>query len=114
MKIFNKLNIVLFVIFFIAIYIEEWDSIISFFKQAGPIALALNITMMVIAFYLAKCFASGIAQTKCYFIRVWFTKWNISHICFNSNIWSDILYATPTAAYGFNNVYNWIYICFSS
>ena len=48
-EIFNKLNIVLFVIFFIAAFYEERDSIISFIKQAGLIALILNISMMVIA-----------------------------------------------------------------
>ena len=63
-EVFNNLNIVLFVIFFIAAFYEERENFISFFKQAGPIALALNITMMVIAFYLAKYCASGIAQRK--------------------------------------------------
>ena len=50
---------------FIAIYIEEWDNIYSFIARAGLIALILNITMMVIGFYVARIFASGVAQQRC-------------------------------------------------
>jgi len=55
----------LFVLVFIAIYIEEWDNIVSFIVRAGLIAATLNITMMVIGFYVAKLFASGAAQQRC-------------------------------------------------
>ena len=50
---------------FVAIYIEEWDNIVSFIKQAGLIALVLNIVMMIVGFYVAKFFASGVAQQRC-------------------------------------------------
>ena len=63
-SIFNKLNIVLFAIFVAAFY-EERENFINFLKQAGLITLILNITMMIIAYYLAKAFASGIKQMKC-------------------------------------------------
>ena len=41
------------------------ENFISFIKQAGLIALILNISMMVIAYYIAKAFASGIKQMRC-------------------------------------------------
>ena len=63
--IIQRISVFLFVLVFVAIYIEEWDNIISFITRAGLIALALNITMMVIGFYAAKSFTSGIAQQKC-------------------------------------------------
>ena len=53
-EIFNKLNIVLFAIFFVAAFYEERENILSFIKQAGLVALILNISMMVIAYYIAK------------------------------------------------------------
>ena len=53
-EIFNKLNIVLFIVFFVAAFYEERENILSFIKQAGLIALILNISMMVIAYYIAK------------------------------------------------------------
>ena len=61
----QRISIVLFVLVFVAIYIEEWDHIVSFVTRAGIIALALNITMMIIGFYAAKFFASGVAQQRC-------------------------------------------------
>ena len=61
----QRISIVLFALVFVAIYIEEWDHIVSFVTRAGIIALALNITMMIIGFYAAKFFASGVAQQRC-------------------------------------------------
>ena len=98
-EIFNKLNIVLFVIFFIAALYEERENFISFFKQAGLIALALNITMMVIAFYLAKCCASGIAQRKAISLECGLQNGTLAIFVSTQIFGADILYATPTAAY---------------
>jgi BASS family bile acid:Na+ symporter len=50
---------------FIAIYISEWDRIIPFLVGAGIISLVLNLTMMIMSFYIAKFFASGVAQQRC-------------------------------------------------
>ena len=98
-EIFNKLNIVLFVIFFIAAFYEERENFISFFKQAGLIALALNITMMVIAFYLAKCCASGIAQRKAISLECGLQNGTLAIFVSTQIFGADILYSTPTAAY---------------
>ena len=65
MKLIQRISIGLFIIVFVAIYIEEWDSIIMFLTTAGTIAFILNITMMIVGFYIAKFFASGIAQRRC-------------------------------------------------
>ena len=61
----QRISVILFILVFIAIYIEEWDNIISYFLSAGLITLILNITMMIIGFYIAKFFASGVAQQRC-------------------------------------------------
>jgi len=63
--IIQRISVLLFVLVFIAIYIEEWENIVSFISRAGLIALILNITMMIIGFYAAKLFASGVAQQRC-------------------------------------------------
>ena len=47
-QIFEKLNILLFVIFFIAAFYEERESFIDFLMQAGFITFILNITMMIV------------------------------------------------------------------
>jgi len=61
----QRISIILFALVFVAIYIEEWEHIVSFVTRAGIIALALNVTMMIIGFYAAKFFASGVAQQRC-------------------------------------------------
>jgi BASS family bile acid:Na+ symporter len=63
--IIQRISVALFVLIFVAIYIEEWDNIVSFVARAGLIAFALNIIMMIIGFYAAKSFASGVAQQRC-------------------------------------------------
>ena len=37
----------------------------SFLLNAGTMALILNLTMMIMSFYIAKFFTSGIAQQRC-------------------------------------------------
>ena len=98
-EIFNKLNIVFFIIFFIAAFYEERENFINFFKQAGLIALALNITMMVIAFYLAKYFASGIAQRKAISLECGLQNGALAIFVSTQIFGADILYTTPAAAY---------------
>ena len=48
MKIIQRISIGLFIIVFVAIYIEEWDSIVMFLSKAGTIALTLNLIMMIL------------------------------------------------------------------
>ena len=84
--IFDKINIMFFIIFFIAAFYEERENFVNFLKQAGLITLILNLSMMIIAYYLAKAFASGIKQMKCIALE-WSSKWYTSNIANNSNIW---------------------------
>ena len=97
--IFNKLNIVLFIIFFIAAFYEERENIISFIIQAGIIALILNISMMVIAYYLAKFFASGIKQMKCIALECGLQNGTLALFVSTQIFGTEILYAIPTGAY---------------
>ena len=57
-KIIQKISIILFVIVFLAIWVEEWDKIVSFLVRAGTITLTLNVIMMVVGYYVAKILAS--------------------------------------------------------
>ena len=98
-QIFEKLNIVLFVIFFIAAFYEERESFIDFLMQAGFIALILNITMMIIAYYIGKTFASGIKQQKCIALECGLQNGTLAIFVSTQIFGTDIVYITPTAAY---------------
>ena len=99
LKIIEKISIVLFSIVFIAIYIEEWDSIIMFLSTAGTIALILNVTMMTVGFYLAKFFASGVAQQRCISLECGLQNGTLAVFVGTQLFGSNMTYMVPTAAY---------------
>ena len=98
-KIFEKLNLVLFIIFFIAAFYEERESFISFLMQAGFITLILNITMMIVAYYLGKTFASGVKQQKCIALECGLQNGTLAIFVSTQIFGTDIVYITPAAAY---------------
>jgi len=98
-QIFEKLNILLFVIFFIAAFYEERESFIDFLMQAGFITFILNITMMIVAYYLGKTFASGIKQQKCIALECGLQNGTLAIFVSTQIFGTDIVYITPTAAY---------------
>ncbi len=97
--IFEKLNIILFVIFFIAAFYEERESFVDFLMQAGFITFILNITMMIVAYYLGKTFASGIKQQKCIALECGLQNGTLAIFVSTQIFGTDIVYITPTAAY---------------
>ena len=62
----QRLSVILFLIVFISIWVEEWDRIISFITRAGLVALILNITMIFIGYYTAKIFSFWFKTKKMY------------------------------------------------
>ena len=98
-QIFEKLNIILFVIFFIAAFYEERESFIDFLIQAGFITFILNITMMIVAYYLGKTFASGIKQQKCIALECGLQNGTLAIFVSTQIFGTDLVYITPTAAY---------------
>ena len=99
MKIIEKISIGLFSIVFIAIYIQEWDSIIMFLSTAGTIALVLNISMMIIGFYVAKFFASGVAQQRCISLECGLQNGTLAVFVGTQLFGQNMTYMVPTAAY---------------
>ncbi len=96
--IIQRLSIILFLIVFIAIWIEEWDKITSFITRAGLIALILNVVMMTVGFYVAKVFASGMDQRKCISLECGLQNGTLA-VFVSTQIFDNIVYMVPTAAY---------------
>ena len=97
-NIIQRISVILFVIVFIAIYIEEWDKIVSFLARAGLITLILNLVMMIVGFYAAKLLASGIAQRKCISLECGLQNGTLA-VFVSSQLFDEIVYMVPTAAY---------------
>ena len=94
----QRISIFLFVLIFIAIYIEEWDNIVSFITRAGLIALILNVVMMVVGFYIAKFFASGVAQQISISLECGLQNGTLA-IFVGTQLFDEMTYMVPTAAY---------------
>jgi len=94
----QRFSITLFVFVFISIYIEEWDNIVNYITRAGLIALTLNIVMMVIGFYVAKFFISGAPQQKTISLECGLQNGTLA-VFVSTELFNDILYLVPTAAY---------------
>ena len=98
LKLIQRFSIVLFLLVFAAIYIEEWDKIVSFLTRAGLIALILNVTMMVIGFYVAKFFASGAPQQRAISLECGLQNGTLA-VFVGTQLFDNVVYMVPTAAY---------------
>ena len=94
----EKISLTLFMIVFISIWLEEWDNIIMYISRAGVIALTLNVTMMILGFYVAKIFASGIEQRKCISLECGLQNGTLA-VFVASQLFNDIAFLIPTATY---------------
>ena len=94
----EKITGILFIIVFASIWIEERHNIFSYLGQAGLVTLLLNILMMTIAYHVAKSFATGIEQRKCIAIECGIQNGTLA-VFVATQIFSDIVYIVPTAAY---------------
>ncbi len=97
-SIINKITGFLFIIVFIAIWIEERENIFDYLGQAGLIVLNLNIVMMALAYFIAKKFASGIKQVKCISLECGLQNGTLA-VFVATEISNEIIYLIPTAAY---------------
>ena len=97
-NIIEKITGILFLVVFAAIWIEERENIISYLAQAGIIVLSLNIIMMLIAYFVAKSFVTGIKQIKCIALECGLQNGTLA-VFVATQIFSEVIYIVPTAAY---------------
>ena len=97
-QLIERISVFLFVIVFAAIWVEEWENIIGYIKQAGLITLVLNIVMMFIGYYVAKFLASGVSQRKSISLECGLQNGTLA-VFVASQLFSDIAYLIPTATY---------------
>ncbi len=94
----QRLSVILFLMVFISIWVEEWDKIISFLTRAGLICLVLNLIMIFLGYYIAKFFTSGIAQRKCISLECALQNGTLA-VFVATQLFDEIVYIVPTAAY---------------
>ena len=97
-SLFQKISIILFLIVFAAIWVEEWGEIMSYIKTAGLISIILNITMIIIGFYVAKFLVSGIAQRKSISLECGLQNGTLA-VYVAVQLFDQKVYLVPSAAY---------------
>ena len=96
--IIQRLSLILFLIVFISIWVEEWDRIVSFIARAGLVTGILNLVMIFVGYYVAKMFASGVAQRKCISLECGLQNGTLA-VVVTTQLFDEIVFMVPTAAY---------------
>ena len=96
--IIQRLSIILFLIVFISIWVEEWDRIVSFIARAGLVTGILNLIMIFVGYYVAKMFASGVPQRKCISLECGLQNGTLA-VFVTTQLFDEMIFMVPTAAY---------------
>ena len=94
----KKISIILFVLVLAGAIAAERENVVSYFVQAGLITLALNVIMMIVAFYVAHLLASGKEQKKCITIECGLQNGTLA-IFVATSIFGGGIYVIPAATY---------------
>ena len=94
----QRLSVLLFIIVFFAIWVEEWKNIYSFLVRAGSITLTLNIVMMLVGYYVAKLFITGSPQRKCISLECGLQNGTLA-VFVGTQLFDEMVYLVPAAAY---------------
>ena len=96
--IIQRLSIILFLIVFISIWVEEWDRIVSFIVRAGLVTGILNLVMIFVGYYVAKMFASGVPQRRCISLECGLQNGTLA-VVVATQLFDEMVFMVPTAAY---------------
>ena len=96
--IIQRLSVILFLIFFISIWVEEWERIVSFITRAGLVAGILNLVMIFVGYYAAKFLASGVPQRKCISLECGLQNGTLA-VFVATQLFDEMVFMVPTAAY---------------
>ena len=97
-KTIQTISLILFLIVLFGAIIQERANILPYMMKAGTITFLLNIIMMLIGFYVAKIFATGIQQRKCISLECGLQNGTLA-IFVATQIFNDVTYLIPAAIY---------------
>ena len=92
------ISIILLALVIIGAVLKDLSNVSLYFKQSGLITLILNLSMMIIAFYIGKFFVSSFKQTKTFIYELGLQNGTIA-IFVAQNIFGDQIFAIPAITY---------------
>jgi len=95
----KKISTGLFVLVLLGAIAKQRENIIPYFAQAGLITLALNVIMMLVAYYLAQLLASGVQQKRCITIECGLQNGTLAIVVATLIFGEESLEMIPAATY---------------
>ena len=92
------ISTLLFVLVLLGAILAERENVVSYVAQTGLVVLALNILMMLIAFYWSGFFGTGISQKKAIAIECGLQNGTLA-IFVGTTVFGGGLYIIPAATY---------------
>ena len=92
------ISTLLFVLVLLGAILAERENVVSYFAQTGLVVLALNILMMLIAFYWSGFFGTGMSQKKAIAIECGLQNGTLA-IFVGTTVFGGGLYIIPAATY---------------
>ena len=111
--IIQRLSVILFLVVFIAIWVEEWDRIVSYITRAGLIAFILNMTMIFVGYFVAKFWTSGVAQRKCISLECGLQNGTLA-VFVTTQLFDEYCIYGTNSSLRINNVLHLYYFCSNS
>ena len=94
----KKISIILFVLVLLGAIVAERENVISYFAQAGSITFALNVIMMITAYFVAQLLGTGVKQKKSITIECGLQNGTLA-IFVATSIFGGGMYVIPAATY---------------
>ncbi len=97
-KVAKNISIILFVLVLIGAIISQRENVVSYFTQAGLVMLILNITMMIIVYFLSKYLNSSKETFRCWLMEVGLQNGTLAIVVANT-FFASTVYLIPAAIY---------------
>ena len=92
------ISTLLFVLVLLGAVMAERENVVNYFAQTGLVVLALNVLMMIIAFYWSGVFGTGISQKKAIAIECGLQNGTLA-IFVGTSVFGGGLFIIPAATY---------------
>ena len=92
------ISTLLFVLVLLGAVMAERENVVNYFAQTGLVVLALNVLMMIIAFYWSGLFGTGISQKKAIAIECGLQNGTLA-IFVGTSVFGGGLFIIPAATY---------------
>lgn len=94
----RRVSAVLFALVVLGAVVDQRDNIVDYFARAGAVTLALNVTMMALAFWGARLFGLRRAQRIAISLECGLQNGTLA-IAVGATLFHDIAFAIPAAIY---------------